>query len=212
MLRTKNPNPTDGGAFGPSARPPLEALTKDFARLFAELDELNGKIGHTSSDLTNLITNWGTHVQAARVADGRATAESGRTGTGVVVTDAAQALTAKKKLLEDQIGAYREALPLVLNDLAAERTKMQANLTPFRKTEDKARTRMHKALEEIDAAARELTSAVAVREWITDHLPWEGEALLDVATIWTPAHRIASSAEQAIPVHVKTVINALKGL
>jgi hypothetical protein len=213
MIRSKNQSPQDGGAFSPSARPPADSLTPRFRELFTEHDTISGKLGQVQSELRDLTTNWVAYETAARRKDGRATAESGRTGTATVITTATDALNEKKRRLEDVAAAYTEALPTVLNDLATERDRLQANLSPYLKAESRARVRLHKALDEAYEAARDLTCAIALKEWITDHLPWESEPLLDLTTIWAPADRLLAKGPAAqTPVRVNDVVTALKGL
>lgn len=210
MIRTKNPHTSDGGSFSPTNRPPVDQLTPTFRTLFAEYDELSGQLGRAESELRDLVVNWSAYAEVARRSDGVATAESGRTGTATVITTAADELRDKKRVLEDRVAALRAALPIVLDDLADERTRVQGDVTPLVKAEDKARARLTKALDEAEAAARALTTTIATREWITDHTPWEAEPLLDIKTVWAPANRLLLDQQAKEPVRVADVINALK--
>lgn len=200
----------DGGAFHRGHRPPDKLIPKPFIAAFNEHDRISERLRDINDEHGSMALNWGTLTHEAMKSDARAATTAARTGDAISPAQPAlEELNRRRAELQATQAALNEARNEVENELADIRSSEQGNLNAYRIAEEKARTALAKALEPLEEAMERLTEAVALREWIELHYPWDTNTAFDVREIWEPASRYN---DPQYAVRVTNIINAIKSL
>ena len=204
---------SDGGAFRHPNRPPVDAVPAAFKPAFAEFDKIWGRLAEARGILSSINDTWTERAEQARKADISDAREAARKEQSAPVAHAhTDALNAQLARAKADVAALEGALALVEDDLAAVRETEQKRISTYQAAEDKAREQLAKALEAIQPAATNLARAIAIREWIANHTPWDDSTNLRVEDLWEPIGNMNPGSALNTPVRLPAVITALRNL
>ncbi|WP_448005327.1 hypothetical protein [Agromyces bauzanensis] len=205
-------NPSDGGAFNPPNRPTKELIPTAFKARLAELDDITDRYNAADAEHSSIVQNWGTLELEAHRADANTARESARAGADVpTATPNGEKLRNRRDKVKRTRDALAAARSDVINELAEIRTEEQKHLPKYQATEDKARAELLKLLEPLEAAVSNLAAAIALREWVELHYPFDTSTAFDVRDLWEPANRLnATNSNHAV--RVTNIITALENL
>lgn len=215
-IRINNNVPAgDGGAFSGHCRPPLTHLSPDFTAAFTEYDNVTGRLGIARGKLLDYTNpgKWTVAQEKARRLDAQASAEAARKGGNTGGTKNIEDLHAAKRQAEADVEALTGAIYLVQQDLAALREKaQQTEAAKLAKAEADARARLSKSTEQVAADAQALVDAIAHREWVMDHKPWDASIGVNVLDVWTPGQNQLSGAVRHVPILFPKILEAINNL
>lgn len=209
----------DGGAFRRENRPPDALLPKEFREALAEIDTLGERLSEASKALAEMGGPHGTgkwpHLEAAaREADAKASAVAAREGRKIEnLTANLDALRRRRDEAMATIGALNGAVSLVMGDLATIREGAKANLSAHDKAIAAARAQLRRATAEVATAAKAVATAIAVREWLVDHAPFDDTVELDAAAVVHGLDAALGGAGRSVqPVRLDTILDAINDL
>lgn len=193
-------------------RPPADMLPASLAPLAAELDALEIRHAQAQRDRLRLSgPHFNAAVHAARLEDAKAAATAAREGKKANPTERADALAAEADRARADEQAIAAAMAQVHTDSHEARAAEGRN-PEHAAALAAARERLYAAADELESAARAAVAQLALCEWLTDGVPFDGAVTISPLDLAPIASQIGPRSLDITPAPIAGTVAALRNL